>query len=985
MNKYRIFYVLLFISLFMVSFSYATTSSSSIRFLFMNSINEASRIPTPIGVHVGEYQKLDVLIWNESIRQAKIQLRNQNATDHDYYEAKSKLLSAKQRFLFTAVPFPQKNKLNEQLIMAHALSVIPGDLVGEYPQKDIDQWNLILKKTEEVFNSKICNQSEVNIALEQLINQKQLLLTSVILKPEKKNLQSMVSSLESFSPNIGEHVGEYPEDLVFLFKQARAHAIDILQSKTANQSMVDNAQVGLSVTKSNLIPNPTPNKSDLFDFIQKLSLNPFSSDQHSLEYSILCIAKQLSNNVFSNQSEINDFLLDANQHLTHSLISLTNPTFIQISSGYDHVVGLDQHQQVWIFGQNNKGQLGNGTKIPYASWVKVKNLPEVQSVAAGVQSSYALTTQGDVYAWGDVLNHESLIPKKIDNLTEVTSMYVNPKKSTQIFATKKDGSVWVLGENLDGQLGTGIIKDEISPIKISITNLVDVSFGDHHILLKDKNNTVYAAGSNSHGQIGNGSIWGTSSFVSVFLEASQISASHDQSFVVHQNGSVYGWGDSSQGLIESHIDLDRPHRMNGLESIQSIIIGNDTAFAITTAHALFSWGNNEFGQLGINDFSIKTSENPLFIPNLLDVQNIWNINDSIFAKSNDGTMYTWGRNDRFQLGDYTTINQSSPTVWNSISSVEEMIQLSSDFYARTSNFHFLMWNSLIKIPTFTNSSLNYEDITQQSTLFVKKENSVIHQLYISLDRTHWNHIGFPFESSKTHRNYDEISFNHPNDDVWVAVVSNNETLSSVASFKISEAGNYTIEKQTLLNHKPMETIHIFYQSDTPMFIHYAEHGQNWTKPPGILMKDSSYQGYKEYTITTDEGFIEAVFANKDGLFANENQENSVISSGTWTLRGQKIYEMSPDQDLIQVYYRTDWNEQEYIMYRIITNNQPSEWVRSLMVNSTLDGYYEYEKIVPNDSMLECVFYNEKKEFNTNNGENYILSAGDHWINMDDLP
>ena len=154
---------------------------------------------------------------------------------------------------------------------------------------------------------------------------------------------------------------------------------------------------------------------------------------------------------------------------------------VSISSGNLHNIALDKQGNVWVWGNNSRGQLGDGTYTKYSRQsdgrlntaedhdrsepAKVSGLPPIVSVFAGENSSFALTTSGEVYAWGNsylneinydqrnpiVGGHEDisfeksrLSPYKIQGLTHVTQ--ISGAHET-FFATDSGGFVWAWGMN----------------------------------------------------------------------------------------------------------------------------------------------------------------------------------------------------------------------------------------------------------------------------------------------------------------------------------------------------------------------------------------------------------------------------------------------------------------------------------------------------------------------------------------------------------
>ncbi len=96
----------------------------------------------------------------------------------------------------------------------------------------------------------------------------------------------------------------------------------------------------------------------------------------------------------------------------------------EISTGVDHALALDKEGDVWTWGDNDYGQLGDGTTAERKAPVKVKGLKKVAEVSAGPFFSLALQKDGKVFSWGqnnngqlgDGTNINRPIPVKVNIL-----------------------------------------------------------------------------------------------------------------------------------------------------------------------------------------------------------------------------------------------------------------------------------------------------------------------------------------------------------------------------------------------------------------------------------------------------------------------------------------------------------------------------------------------------------------------------------------
>src|SRR5215211_7833829 len=115
-------------------------------------------------------------------------------------------------------------------------------------------------------------------------------------------------------------------------------------------------------------------------------------------------------------------------------------------------------QEVWAWGFNAFGPLGDPTIPESNTPVHVSNLSDVTAIAGGQHHSLALKNDGTVRAWGlndfgqlgNGTNTTSATPMQVSNLSGVTAIAGGHYHS---LALKNDGTVRAWGANIDGQLG----------------------------------------------------------------------------------------------------------------------------------------------------------------------------------------------------------------------------------------------------------------------------------------------------------------------------------------------------------------------------------------------------------------------------------------------------------------------------------------------------------------------------------------------------
>ncbi|MFA5459314.1 MAG: prepilin-type N-terminal cleavage/methylation domain-containing protein [Bacilli bacterium] len=207
---------------------------------------------------------------------------------------------------------------------------------------------------------------------------------------------------------------------------------------------------------------------------------------------------------------------------------LTNITQI---SARTHTIALTYNGTVISWGNNMSGQLGDGTAINKATPVQVKDLSgtgvltNIKQVVAGKGYSFmgsegyhsaALINNGTVLAWGyngygqlgNQTTESSLIPVETIGLTDVVQI---TSGQHSLYALKNNGTVWAWGYNIAGSLGDGTTTDRHTPVQVKgpegegyLTNIIQIKGGYRHTVALKNDDTVWTWGINSSGQLGDG-------------------------------------------------------------------------------------------------------------------------------------------------------------------------------------------------------------------------------------------------------------------------------------------------------------------------------------------------------------------------------------------------------------------------------------------------------------------------------------------------
>ncbi|RKP54131.1 hypothetical protein D7Z26_12170 [Cohnella endophytica] len=347
------------------------------------------------------------------------------------------------------------------------------------------------------------------------------------------------------------------------------------------------------------------------------------------------------------------------QGLQYPIIIDPTTTIPVLEDGNAHVLNIKSDGTVFAWGNNSRGQLGDGSMVNRATPVQVKNLTDVIAVAAGNEHSLALKQDGTVWAWGSGMYGEmgdgSFIGKNVPvQVKGLDSVVAIAARSNVSFAIKQDGTLWAWGYNNYGKLGNGTFADSNVPKQVSgLTNVKAIALGrDHSIALK-QDGTVWSWGSNKYGQLGNGTYTDKSIPVQLLNLSNIVAVAAGQihSMAIKNDGTVWSWGENYYGQLGIGTN-DRtiffPVQVNGLMNVVSVATFSDHSLALKQDGTVWSWGANDYGQLG--DGTTEKRLSPLQVNGLTNIVKIKVGSAFSTAIKQNGTVYAWGNNSYGQLG-----------------------------------------------------------------------------------------------------------------------------------------------------------------------------------------------------------------------------------------------------------------------------------------------------------------------------------------------
>jgi len=240
--------------------------------------------------------------------------------------------------------------------------------------------------------------------------------------------------------------------------------------------------------------------------------------------------------------------------------------------------------------------------------------------------------------------------------------------------------LYTWGYNAQGALGLGNTTNYSSPQQVGVsTSWTSIAGGPQSIAIKT-DGTLWTWGKNLSGQLGLGNTIYYSSPRQVGALTNWLSAAagYSDTFAIKTDGTLWGWGSNGAGTLglnNPNTDYSSPRQVGALTNWKNIAGGNGNAIAVKTDGTLWSWGQNQYGQLGLNTSGAYTNQNsPVQVGNLSNwLSAVAGGNAIVAAIKTDGTLWTWGLNNYGQLGLGNRTNYSSPvqigalTSWKKIS------------------------------------------------------------------------------------------------------------------------------------------------------------------------------------------------------------------------------------------------------------------------------------------------------------------------------
>jgi len=341
-----------------------------------------------------------------------------------------------------------------------------------------------------------------------------------------------------------------------------------------------------------------------------------------------------------------------------------------VSGGYMYSCAVTTGGEAYCWGNNEHGQLGDGTTTDRYEPRLVVGDHSWASVNSGFYHTCGVTTAGKAYCWGDNYAGKLGDGTSIDHYEPTlvsgghTWASMSRPGSRHTCAVTTGGKSYCWGYNFWGQLGDGTTTEQNTPTLVSGGHAwasVDVS-GSHSCGVTTAGK-MYCWGYNNWGQLGDGTTTNSSAPVSATggrTTWSSVSSGYEHTCGMTRFGETYCWGSNGSGQLGDGTITNRnePTLLSGGYTWASVDGGGWHTCGVTTSDDGYCWGRNKYGGLG--DGTVTTRRQPVAVSGSYTWTSITGGSENTCGLTSVGEVYCWGRNSYGGVGDGTTTNRSVP-------------------------------------------------------------------------------------------------------------------------------------------------------------------------------------------------------------------------------------------------------------------------------------------------------------------------------------
>jgi alpha-tubulin suppressor-like RCC1 family protein len=307
----------------------------------------------------------------------------------------------------------------------------------------------------------------------------------------------------------------------------------------------------------------------------------------------------------------------------------------------------------------------------------------VAQVGTSNSTEYALLSNGRVYAWGmgtegqlgngtDENSFEKPVLVHFPAGVTIAYLATDAMPYDSALAVDSTGHAWAWGDNSWGEFCLGNAKVYKTPVELPFSDVTTLAGANGHALY-DAGGTVYACGDNLRGDLGDGST--APSMVPVQVpglgpDVVTLVAAFANSGALLWNGDYFDWGYNQYGQLgdgQPGGDSDVPVRVDLPMPVAQVAQGgsiwaNGQTLVLLTNNTLWSWGSNWSYQLGDGTTTARSRPAQIYPPAGVVYQSLATGSGTGYGITADGKVYAWGANYAGQVGNGSTKVTATPVV-----------------------------------------------------------------------------------------------------------------------------------------------------------------------------------------------------------------------------------------------------------------------------------------------------------------------------------
>jgi alpha-tubulin suppressor-like RCC1 family protein len=301
------------------------------------------------------------------------------------------------------------------------------------------------------------------------------------------------------------------------------------------------------------------------------------------------------------------------------------------------------------------------------------------SLSLGSARTCGVTTDGAAFCWGSGSRDPITTPAPVPGGSAFSAISAETDVACGVTT---NGKAYCWGFNYRGVLGIDSLKDAAVSLPVPVAgglSFVSVSVRGSHACAVTATGTAYCWGGNGEGELGTKDTTDRAApqAVAGALAFKAVTLGEEHTCGLTVQGAAYCWGDNGSAELGSTtmetcgLSLGKPGAcsttpvaVDGGLTFTMIAAGGFHTCGITSERAVYCWGNNRYGQLGVGDSSVITSTTPLPVSGGLRFVSVGGGAWHSCALAEDGHAYCWGQNDVGEVGEPLPAGVKGPVrVW----------------------------------------------------------------------------------------------------------------------------------------------------------------------------------------------------------------------------------------------------------------------------------------------------------------------------------